>query len=190
MASSNIDFAVCSDLVGREWSPSTLDLILGNGFITFLFVCGVWAIVIWSGVLNWFEPYHRNVRLLSKIKGMINAYVGAIPDAKPSLSQLSINTGRRSASVACTHFGREYLLTLPFWQDRMSHRHSKKMFLVKSDDGDNVSFDVTLPPGCAYLFSAADLGGTRLEWRSDHSLIKTFTGTQVPDSNVSTNWDH
>lgn len=147
---------------------SLVELILGNGFFTLLFVQGIIALLAASGILNYFETYRRNVTLLRKAKSMLDSYLGVLPDpdvAKPPL--LKVNSSLRSVSLLCRNSGKEYLITLPYDSSKISSFRSKRMVLIKREGKKSIEHDVTLPPGVAYTFTADDLGGERLELRSD-----------------------
>jgi hypothetical protein len=175
---------IFSEVTCPDIAPSLLEMILGNGFITALFLVGVTALLVWSGILNYFETYRYYAQRGNSIASLVDKYMGAIPSTatahpKTNISMLTVNSSKKSASILCSNAGKSYLITLPYSPERVSAMRTKKMILLGAPGGE---FDVTTPPGIAYMFSAESLGGSELQLRStiDNSVIKTYKQAEVP----------
>ncbi len=150
-------------------------------------------IVVKSGVLRYFENYRKIADTFLQIKGLIDKFAGMNGITNTSGSSntndvnLTMNSSGKSVSILCKRFNQSYLITLPYSSEHASMMRNKSMYLIKHDKKDNiVEYDVTVPPGVCYTFSADDLDGKTLIIKSNinNQVLATFTKYQIPTFNA------
>jgi len=165
---------------------SFLSFVLNTISLVF-FISIIAYLVIISKVLESFESYRQIKAIFRNVKTALDTFAGikSSSDYGKSTSKVVLNSKRKSASVMCERMGKKYMLTLPYRSELATRLANYKMILIKEQNGQKTEYDVTLPPGILYSFSAEDLGGDKLILRSPDNVDKGFfSKNEVPSETL------